>query len=316
MKIIRSYSALAADERGASVALGNFDGVHLGHQSVIALARAAAADNNAPLGVITFEPHPRSFFAPDAPPFRLMNAEARANRLDKLGVDLLYELPFDAALAGQSADAFGTGILGEGLGVTHVVVGADFRFGKGRQGDADMLASLGKENGYGVTKAPLVSADGEDFSSTAIRTSLAEGRPADAARMLGHWHRIEGVVVHGEKRGRDLGYPTANLLIEDLHRPKLGIYAVTVDILTGPHAGRYCGAVSLGTRPTFGVNAPNLETFIFDFDGDLYGAHLSVGLVAYIREELKFDDLDALIARMDKDCIEARRILTDAGLGG
>ena len=286
--------------------MGNFDGVHLGHQSVIALARRPGA----PLGIVTFEPHPRQVFAPDAPAFRLMNTEARANRLAKLGVQHLYELPFDATLASLPPEAFARDILALGLGIAHVVVGADFCFGKGRTGTATDLQSLGKTYGFGVTIAPLLSVAGTEVSSTAIRTALTEGRPRDAAAMLGHWHRIEGEVIHGEKRGRELGYPTANMSVDGLHLPRHGVYAVKADILTGPQAGSYMGAASLGVRPMFGVNRPNLETFLFDFKGDLYGQHLSIAFVDYLRPELKFDGLDALITQMAADCQKARDILT------
>lgn len=306
MKIHRNYNAIATADQGAAVAIGNFDGVHLGHQSVIALARAAAAELAAPLGVTTFEPHPRAFFAPDAPSFRLMNATSRARRLEKLDVAHLYELQFNEKLAGLSAEEFIEWVLVWGLGVRHVVVGADFRFGTGRKGDTDMLAAKGKELGFGLTVAPLISDPKGDFSSTAIRTALSDGQPAEAARMLGHWHRIDGNIEKGDQRGRDLGYPTANLSMDGLHLPKFGVYAVLVDIESGPHAGRYHAAASLGVRPTFGENHPNLESYIFDFEGDIYGEEISVALVSYIRPEEKFDTIDALVARMDDDCARAR----------
>lgn len=309
MKIHRSFQVPEDEDRGAAVALGNFDGVHLGHQSVLSIARAAAAEKDCPLGVITFEPHPRNFFAPDAPPIRLMNAEARANRLAKLGVDQLYELPFNADLAGLSADAFVNDVLNDGLGVAHVVVGADFRFGKGRSGDTGILIELGRDLGFGVTIAPLVSDEMGDFSSTKIRLALSDGRPEDAARMLGHWHRIEGRVEKGEQRGRELGIPTANLSLAGLHCPKHGVYAVLVDILDGAFAGSYFGSASIGVRPTFGENAQNLEVHILDFDGDIYGADISVALVAYQRPELKFDTVDDLVARMHEDLRESRAVL-------
>ena len=285
--------------------MGNFDGVHLGHQAVIDLARGEA-----PLGIITFEPHPREVFAPAGAPFRLMNAEARLNRLTKLGVQHLYELPFDKALASLSPAAFVRDVLAEGLGIRHVVVGADFCFGQGRSGTAEDLQSLGHRHGFATTIAELVTSADQPISSSAIRTALTEGRPRDAAAMLGHWHRIEGEVVHGEKRGRDLGYPTANMSVKGLHLPKHGVYAVKVDVLTGPHKGSYNGAASLGVRPMFGVNQPNLETFLFDFNGDLYGTHLSVAFVDYLRPELKFEGLPALITQMAADCDRARAILT------
>jgi riboflavin kinase / FMN adenylyltransferase len=305
MQIIRHWTGLTGDQRGASVAMGNFDGVHLGHRSVLELARAAGQ----PLGIVTFEPHPREVFNPDTPPFRLMNSEARANRLARLGVTHLYELPFTPALSDLSAQAFAHQVLAQGLGVRHVVVGADFCFGKGRKGTAQDLVAFGQTYGFDVTIAPLMEQGVQVLSSTAIRSALSEGRMRDAAAMLGHWHRIEGAVLHGEKRGRELGYPTANMSIAGLHPPRFGVYAVQVDVLTGPHTGRYNGVASMGVRPMFGVNQPNLETFIFDFKGDLYDAHLSVALVQHLRDEARFDGLPALIAQMDADSAQARAIL-------
>jgi len=303
------YIGLDPAHKGAAVAMGNFDGVHLGHQSVLALARAAAADLAAPLGVITFEPHPRSLFQPDGPAFRLMSADARANRFEKLAVDQLYELPFDHELASMSAHNFIRSVLRDGLGIRHLVIGADFRFGKGRTGDAEMLQQMGQTHGFGVTVAPLITDGLGDYSSTAIRSALREGKPEDAARILGHWHRIESVVEQGAQRGRELGYPTANLPLSGLHLPKFGVYAVMADVLTGPFAGTYKGAASLGERPTFGQNAPNLEVHLLDFKGDLYGEHMSVALVAYLRPEIKFDAIPPLIAQMDDDCQKCRAIL-------
>ncbi len=307
MKIVRDYQFVEAGDRGATVAIGNFDGVHLGHQSVIAMARDAAPE--APLGVLTFEPHPREFFAPDAPPFRLMGRDARASRLEKLGVERLYELNFNASLASLTPEAFARDVVAEGLGLSHVVIGADFCFGKGRAGTADDLKRFGAEMGFGVTIAPLLERTAATVSSTAIRKALSAARPRDAAEMLGHWHRIEGPVIGGEQRGRELGYPTANMSIEGLHPPAFGVYAVLVDVLEGPHKGSYQGAASIGVRPMFGENRPNLETFIFDFTGDLYGTPLSVALVDHLRGEEKFDSLDALITQMDADCTRARTIL-------
>lgn len=308
MRKISFWQGLKSDDRGAAVVIGNFDGVHLGHQSVIDIARDLAGADH-PLGVLTFEPHPRQFFAPDAPAFRLMNSETRAHRLEKLGVERLYELPFNAAMAALSPTEFARDVLANGLGVAKVVVGADFFFGKGRSGTASDLRVLGDEFGFDVTIAELLHTTGREVSSTAIRTALSEGQPRIAAEMLGHWHRIDGEVFGGDRRGREIGYPTANMSIQGLHAPKFGIYAVKVDVLTGPHAGAYDGAASIGVRPTFGDNLPNLETFIFDFSGDLYGEHLSVAFVDYLRPELKFDGVDALVQQMDKDCEEARRIL-------
>ena len=312
MRTHTNWTGLTEKDRGASVALGNFDGIHLGHQAVIDVARGLARSLGQPLGIVTFEPHPRQFFAPGSPAFRLMNAEARANRLEKLGVEQLYVLPFDATLAGMSAEDFARTVLANGLGVSHVTVGADFRFGKGRLGNAETLAGLGRALGFGVTVAPLVALGGHEISSTAIRAALSEGRPGDAARMLGHWHRIEGEVLHGEKRGRELGYPTANMALGGLHLPRFGVYAVKVDVLTGPQSGSYKGAASLGVRPMFGENLPNLETYLLDFEGDLYGRHLSVALVDYLRPEMTFDGLPALMTQMAADVARVREILQTA----
>ncbi|MEP2533666.1 bifunctional riboflavin kinase/FAD synthetase [Shimia sp.] len=308
MRIIRDFQYVKDQDRGASAAIGNFDGVHLGHQSVIDIARDAAPD--APLGIVTFEPHPREFFAPDAPPFRLTNADTRAHRLQKLGVDRLYELPFNATLSGLSPRAFAQDVVADGLGLKHVVVGADFCFGQGRKGTATDLQEFGAEMGFGVTIAPLVQAGAYQVSSTSIRNALSDGKPRDASRMLGHWHRIDGPVIGGDQRGRVLGFPTANMSLDGLHPPKFGVYAVLVDVLDGPHKGNYQGAASVGVRPMFGVNKANIETFLLDFSGDLYGTQISVALVDFLRPEENYDSLEILIAQIDKDCARCREILS------
>ncbi|MGR3546463.1 MAG: bifunctional riboflavin kinase/FAD synthetase [Roseovarius sp.] len=309
MRIIRDYTYVTDADRGASAAIGNFDGVHIGHRSVIEMARSAGQRIGAPLGILTFEPHPREYFAPDAPPFRLMGREARAHRLEKLGVERLYEINFNAGLAALSPRAFAENVIRDGLGLRHVVVGSDFCFGKGRAGNAAMLEGFGREMGFDVTIATLLEGESGQVSSTAIRAALSAGEPRAAAAMLGHWHRIDGPVIGGEQRGRTLGYPTANMSIKGLHPPKFGIYAVLVDVLDGPHKGQYHGAASLGVRPMFQGEEANIETFLFDFTGDLYGANLSVGLVEYLRPEATFDSLEAFIAQMDADCLRARAIL-------
>jgi len=309
MRIIRDSQFIDPADRGAAAAIGNFDGVHLGHQAVIALTRDIAARIGTPAGVLTFEPHPRQYFAPDSAPFRLMNAGARANRLDRLGVEKLYELPFNSALAGLTAQEFASEVIATRLGLRHVVIGADFCFGKGRKGTAADMQALGADLGFGVTIAAMVGFEGIEVSSTAIRRALTEGRPRDAAAMLGHLHRIEGPVIRGDQRGRVLGFPTANMSISGLHPPRYGVYAVKVDVLDGPHRGSYNGAASIGVRPMFGVNAANCETFLLDFMGDLYGATLSVALVDFLRPELTFDSLPALIEQMGADCDRARVIL-------
>ncbi len=309
MRIIRDPFFIAPEDRGAAAAIGNFDGVHLGHQAVIDLTRSVA--NGAPLGILTFEPHPREYFAPDAPPFRLMNAASKASRLEKLGVERLYQVPFNEALAALTPEEFAQTIIKDHLGLTHVVVGEDFCFGQGRAGTAEDLKAFGETMGFGVTIAPMLATATGDVSSTAIRQSLADGSPRVAAEMLGHWHRIDGPVISGEQRGRDLGYPTANMSIDGLHPPKFGVYAVKVDVLEGPHKGTYDGAASIGIRPMFEGDVPNCETYLFDFSGDLYGARLSIALVDYLRGEETFDGLDALIAQIDADCVRAREILSD-----
>jgi riboflavin kinase/FMN adenylyltransferase len=207
MRIIRDTHFIDPENRGGVAAIGNFDGVHLGHQAVIDIARAEATRRGVPLGIMTFEPHPRNFFAPATPAFRLMNAEAKANRLDKLGVERLFEVPFNKALAELDARAFAQTVICDQLGLDHVVVGQDFCFGKGRSGNAETLKAFGAEMGFGVTIAQMVALDAGEVSSTNIRAALADGRPRVAAEMLGHWHRIVGEVIRGDQRGRDLGYP-------------------------------------------------------------------------------------------------------------
>lgn len=310
MHIIRDYQFAELEDRGASAAIGNFDGVHLGHQAVIDIAREQAQTLHCPLGVVTFEPHPRQYFAPKAPAFRLMGFEARASQLQKIGVEKLYELNFNNILSNLTAEEFASNVIRDGLGLKHVVVGADFQFGKGRSGDAADLVRFGQQMGFGVTVADLIEVGEGEVSSTAIRGALTDGRPADAAKMLGHWHRIVGEVIRGDQRGRELGFPTANMSITGLHPPKFGVYAVKIDVLDGPHAGSYNGAASMGVRPMFGENLANLETFILDFQGDIYGCHVSVALVEYLRPEAKFDSLEALIAQMNADCVQVREILS------
>jgi riboflavin kinase/FMN adenylyltransferase len=302
MRIVRNTRA-EGDDRGASAAIGNFDGVHRGHQAVIAQARR----DDAPLGVVTFEPHPRQYFAPKSGPFRLMTPAAKLSRLEKLGVSVVYELPFDQ-IAPLPAKVFAQEIIVQGLGLKHVTVGTDFHFGKGRDGNADTLVGLGASLGFGVTVAELVQFDGE-ISSTRIRTALSEGDAREAARLLGHLHRIEGEVLHGDKRGRDLGYPTANLSLEGLHPPRFGVYAAEVDILTGPYCGSASAVASVGVRPTFEGAEPRLEAHLFDFSGDLYGERLSVALVEFLRPEEKFTNLPELVTQMHADSARAREIL-------
>ena len=305
MKIVHGYRDLAADLRGPSAAIGNFDGVHRGHQALIADASRAGS----PVGVISFEPHPRRFFQSDAPPFRLTTPEEKARRIERHGVDVLYQLPFDASLAGQEAEDFVKDVLVGGLGIRHLVIGADFHFGRGRKGDPVLLRRMGFELGFGLTIHDLIGDETGEFASTAIRAMVQEGRCAEAAQQLGCWHTVSGPVVQGDQRGRDLGYPTANLAYGEQLIPKYGIYATWVEVLEGPHKGVYPGVASLGERPTFGVNAPNFEVHLFDFSGDLYGVQISVSLVKWQRGEVAFEGVEKLIAQMDRDSAEARAVL-------
>ena len=310
MQRIRGAEGLAPGQRGASAALGNFDGVHLGHQQLIRVARAALPD--APLGVITFEPHPRRYFQPEAPAFRLTTANERARVLARLGVERLHELAFDRALATTEAEEFIERVLVRGLGIRHVVIGEDFRFGRGRRGDAALMRRKGPELGFGVTIHPLVPGPEHTYASTAIRALIEQGRVGDAAAALGRWHTVSGRVEVGDRRGRELGYPTANLSFGEQIEPRHGVYAAEVTVHDGPHAGRHGGVASIGVRPQFGANTPNFEVHLFDFSGDLYGAEISAGLVSFLRDEARFESVEALIAQMDADSAAARAALAHA----
>ncbi|MDF1625442.1 MAG: bifunctional riboflavin kinase/FAD synthetase [Parvibaculaceae bacterium] len=309
MHVIRHTSDTRPEDRGGAIALGNFDGVHLGHRQVIDGALAAARSNSVPAGVMIFEPHPQQFFFPDKPFFRLTPFRAKTRLLERLGLDYLAALPFDASMAERSAEGFVEDILVKGLGVSHVCVGYDFRFGKGRAGDGPMLQTLGAQHGFGVTIVEEVKTADETYSSTHIREHLAKGEPAAAARLLGHWWSVETHIVSGDKRGRTIGFPTINLPLEEHVEPALGVYAVKVEIEDGPHKGIYDGVANVGRRPTFNKSDVLLEAHVFDFSGDLYGAHASVSFVSYIRPERKFDGLDSLKAQIALDSEEARNRL-------
>ena len=295
MRIIRDYTYVSDADKGAAAAIGNFDGVHLGHQSVIDLTRREGTRIGAPLGIMTFEPHPRQYFAPEAPPFRLMGAKARAHRLEKLGVATALRAQLQLRPLPASAPRNSPGTSSSmGSALRHVRGRGRFLFRQGAvPGRPAIFRGFGAEMGFGVTIAELLHGDQGEVSSTAIRNALSEGRPRDAAAMLGHWHRIEGSVVGGDQRGRVLGYPTANMSIDGLHPPKFGVYAVLADVLEGPHKGSYLGAASMGVRPMFGENKPNLETFLCSiFPAISTAPPLSIGLVEYLRPEETFDSLD------------------------
>jgi riboflavin kinase/FMN adenylyltransferase len=310
MRVFRHTSA-TGEERGAVVAVGNFDGVHLGHQAVIAAAKETAAQAGARLAVLTFEPHPRSVFQPGAPPFRLTPFRAKARALEDLGVDYLFTLHFDLDFAKKSAETFVQAILVEGLGVKAVVVGYDFVFGNKRRGTPELLKAEGEQHGFSVRLIePVTGPGGVVYSSTQIREHLTAGRPRDAAALLGRQWEIEGRVEMGDRLGRTIGFPTANLSLADYLRPAAGVYAVRVGIEDGAATRWFGGAANLGWRPTVGGKDLRLEAHLFDFDDDLYGKHLRVALIEHLRPERRFDGLDALKAQIAADCEKARAILT------
>jgi riboflavin kinase / FMN adenylyltransferase len=305
MRIFHHWRDLPADTRGATVALGNFDGVHLGHASVVRAAHAARPDR--PLAVLTFEPHPREVFRPDDPPFRLTLSAERADALAALGLQLLYELPFNHEFSLMSAEDFFTEVLHRGIGAAHLVSGQDFAFGHRRGGDTNFLAARSEPLGMGLTLVPPVSDAQGPLSSTRIRRVLQDGYPERATADLGRPWTIRGEVAHGDKRGRTIGFPTANVALGRHLEPARGVYAVTARLANG---AIHPGVANIGRRPT--VNAgpeSRLEVNLFDFSGDLYGAEITVALHAYIRAEVRFPGLEALKAQIASDAAEARRLL-------
>ena len=311
VEIVRHPEDMPDAFRGAVAALGNFDGVHRGHQAVLGEAGRRAREMGVPLGVITTEPHPRRYFRPDDPPFRLTPFRDRAQLFEGFGVDLLGCLTFDAALAAMSAQDFVRRVLLEGFGLLHVVVGFNYRFGRGRGGDAAVLGWMGEMEGFGVSTLSPVGDSGQAgeqvFSSSAIREALREGRPRAAAEMLGHWWTLSGHVLEGERRGRTIGFPTLNLALGEALRPALGVYAVraVIDGLGGVRAG----VANLGRRPTFGGETELLEVHLFDTDGDFYGRCARVEFVDFLRPERKFAGPEDLKTQIARDCEQARHTL-------
>ena len=310
MRIVRDWRGLSDADRGAAVAVGAFDGVHRGHQAVIAGARDAAERLGAPLGVVSFDPHPRRWFQRDAAPFRLMTAEQMAEALEPLGVDILYLLPFDGEMAGMTDAEFAERVLSDGLGVRHAAVGFDFTFGKGRSGSPEALKTYGERLGFTVSVAErLDDADGLKLSSSAVREALKAGDMRRAAAILGRPFAIRGEVIHGDKRGRTIGVPTANIALGDYMRPAYGVYATRSRLADGRIVD---GVASLGVRPMYALETPLLEVWLFDFDGDLYGQTVETELVAWLRGEERFDGLDALKAQIEADAAAARAVLAGA----
>jgi riboflavin kinase/FMN adenylyltransferase len=301
-------SVLPGELRGAIVALGNFDGFHLGHQAVVGRAVERARAEGRPALVATFDPHPMRYFKPDVPRFRLTTLEQRAALMAAAGVDAMLVLTFDADMAALSSEAFVHERLIGQLGVAGVVTGEDFTFGKGRSGSVAGLAMLGSAHGFSTDTVGAVALDGEIVSSTRIRAALRGGRPRDAARLLTRPFTIAGVVRHGDKLGREIGYPTANVDLGNYLRPAYGIYAVKVTLEDGRVVD---GAANLGIRPSFDPPKELLEPYLFEFSGDLYGQVIEVALIEYLRPEAKFDSLEALKVQMAADCDLARAILAE-----
>lgn len=304
MHAVPGWRDLPPDFRGASLALGNFDGVHRGHVAVLNAALDAGAHIGAPGAAAVFDPHPRAYFQPDAPPFRLMSAAQRDRALAAAGLTRVHVLPFDADLAAMTPETFVNQVLVEGLGAKNVAVGADFRFGAGRAGDGPLLARLCAQAQVGcVLVRPLGAAD-EKYASSGVRAALRAGEPERAAAILGRPWAIEGAVQQGDQRGRLLGFPTANIGLGDYLRARFGVYVV--DVQCEAIGLRARGVANLGERPTVGGTEARLEVHVFDFDGDLYGRTLDVALVSFLRGERRFDGLGALKAQIAEDAARAR----------
>lgn len=311
MRIFRHYDDIPEAFRGGVVAIGNFDGVHRGHQALLAETRRLARERNAIFGVLAFEPHPQEYFRPSVECFRLTPFRTKARLIAAQGADAMFALPFEKAMAETSAQDFILEVLIAGLGAGSVVVGADFQFGKGRAGDTSVLAYMGEMEGLGVTIFPPVEDERHGkISSTRIRTALKEGRPREAADLLGHDWTIESRVEHGDGRGRKIGFPTANMRIDGYLAPAFGVYAVRATIMEDDRpAGRFDGVANLGIRPMFESPVPLLETWLFDFSGGLYGRHMAVELVDYLRPEATFGSLEALKQQIERDAKAARAVL-------
>jgi riboflavin kinase/FMN adenylyltransferase len=306
LRVVEGWRGLAAHDRGASVALGAFDGLHRGHARVVAAA-AAAAGKGTPLGAVSFEPHPFRWFHPDAEPFLLTTHAQQARALEALGGEILYILPFGAEMTAMTDEAFSRDVLAGGLGVRHVAAGFDFRFGHDRIGDAESLRRHGEMFGFGVTIVGRVDdAEGHKLSSSAVRQALESGEPETAAEILGRPFAIEGVVEQGRGMGKPLGFPTANLPLGDYIRPKLGIYAARTRL---PDGRVIPGVAYIGPGAAVEAKDPRLEVWMFDFDEDLYGQLVEVELPAFIRPDRTFDSLEALQAQVADDAAKARMIL-------
>ena len=307
IQVIRGWRDLPADLKGAAAAIGALDGVHRGHRAVIAAAREASVGLDAPLAAVSFDPHPRRWFQPEAAPFRLMSANQMARALEPLGVEHLHLLAFDAEMGAMSDADFARDVLGAGLGIRHAAVGFDFTFGKGRSGSPQSLKAYGHDLGFTVSVTSRVDdANGLKLSSSAVREALQAGDMARATAILGRPFAIEGEVVHGDKRGRTIGVPTANVRLGDYMRPAYGVYATRTRLADGRVID---GVANLGVRPMFEIEEPLLEVWLFDFSEDLYGQTVETDLVARLRGEMNFDGLDALKVQIDRDAMAAKAAL-------
>jgi len=313
MKLHTDYRNLPADALDCVIAVGSFDGVHEGHRALIRAARDIAARLKSPLGIITFEPHPREFFQPGGPPFRLTLPRAQRRIFESLGVDHLFTLPFDAAFSRLTGDDFVREVLRDSLKARHVAVGPDFHFGHKRSGSPATLKAAADKGAFGLTLLPAVQCEsGARFSSTRIRAHIAKAELDDAAALLGYPWEMEAAVIPGDRRGRTIGYPTANQDVARYVRMPYGVYAVQV-MVEGEYMWRG-GAANFGIRPMFEVSAPLLETYIFDFASEIYGKQMRVRPVRKLRPEMNFDGLEALKAQIDRDCLDARAVLKSASL--
>lgn len=306
MELIRGLYNLRAQQRGCVLTIGAFDGIHLGHQEMIRVLRDRAQRQGLPAALMSFEPTPREFFAKGTPPARLTRFREKFEALQRYGVDRFVCLRFDERVRCLGRDEFVSEVLVKALGARHIVVGHDFRFGRGNQGDVACLRSLAASGNFEVTEVPPFVVDGERVSSSSIREALGVGDMARAAKLLGRPYRMTGKVMHGEKLGRKLGFPTANLRLHRRATPLAGIFAIRV---SGAGLDNAPGVASLGTRPAVNGKELLLEAHVFDFDGDLYRKPLHVDFIAYLREERWFADMDALIAQMNRDAAQARQIL-------
>jgi len=311
MKIFRHYENLPDDVKGSVIVLGNFDGFHKGHQMVIGLAGKLARKMSVPLSVLVLEPHPRSFFNAGQEDFRLTSFRTKTHLLEEFGVDSLFVLPFDQKLSQCLAQDFVTEILLNNLNILHVFVGYDYRFGARRGGSAAMLQQMGGMEQFGVTVVEKIMEGDHIYSSSNIRDGIRAGAVRRSADRLGHWWHVEGHVLHGDQRGRILDFPTANLSVAGYIKPKFGVYAVRVIIESGPAKGVWDGVANIGKRPTFDKDDLILEAHLFDFDFDIYEQLIKVEFVDFIREERKFEGLDALKSQIEKDGQAAKIILCD-----